>query len=188
MNLSGQLTAHPCTESSGVALNSGPALQREWYALYTRSHQERMVKTQLDGREVENFLPTFEKVSQWKDRKKLIQMPLFPGYLFVRIPLVRRLEVLKAYGVVQLVGNSTGPVPIPDDQVASVRMFVEVGLKCDPHPYVKVGRKARIKEGPLAGFEGVLVRKKSKSLFVLSVDLIQRSVSVELGSWQVDPA
>lgn len=147
-----------------------------------------MEKTQLDGKQVENFLPTFEKMSQWKDRKKLIQMPLLPGYLFVKISLLRRLEVLKAYGAVQLVGNSAGPVPIPEEQITSVRTFVEVSLKCDPYPYLKVGKKAKIKEGPLAGLEGILIRNKSKSLFVLSVDLIQRSVSVELGIWLIEPA
>jgi transcription antitermination factor NusG len=157
----------------------------EWYAVYTRSHQERLVKTQLDGRGVEAFLPAYEKTSQWKDRKKVIQMPLFPGYLFVKILSVRRIEVLKAYGVVRIVGNSTGPMPIPEEQVATVRRFVEVGLKCDPHPYLKIGKKVRIKEGPLEGLQGILVRKKNRSLFVISVEMIQRSVSVELEGWKI---
>ena len=187
MNTFTQEKIHRDSGNRELCLNPA-ALECKWYAVYTRSHQERMVKTQLDGRGVENFLPTYEKISQWKDRKKLIQVPLFPGYLFVKIALVNRLEVLKAYGAVQIVGNSTGPVPIAEEQLASVRTFVEVGLKCDPHPYLKLGKKAKIKEGPLAGFEGILVRKKSKSLFVLSVDLIQRSVSVELGSWLIEPA
>lgn len=187
MNTLSQLKHPSPLESTRTRMNHA-ALEPEWYAVYTRSHQERMVKTQLDGKGVENFLPTYERISQWKDRKKLIQVPLFPGYLFVKIALVKRLEVLKAYGAVQIVGNSTGPLPVPEDQIATVRTFVEVGLKCDPHPYLKVGKKAKIKEGPLAGFEGILVRKKSKSLFVLSVDLIQRSVSVELGSWLIEPA
>jgi transcriptional antiterminator NusG len=185
MNLFGQLKIDSRLEKT--CLNQ-VALEPEWYAVYTRSHQERLVKSQLDGKGVENFLPTYERISQWKDRKKLIQVPLFPGYLFVKIALVKRLEVLKAYGAVQIVGNSTGPLPVPEEQVARVRTLVQFGLKCDPHPYLKVGKKARIKEGPLAGFEGILVRKKSRSLFVLSVDLIQRSVSVQLGSWLVEPA
>ena len=174
-----QPQAHCGSEYGGRDQNH-PDLLPEWYAVYTRCHQERVVKTQLDGRGVENFLPTYEKTSQWKDRKKLIQMPLFPGYLFVKILAMRRLEVLKAYGVVQIVGNSTGPMPIPEEQVASVRTFVEVGLKCDPHPYLKIGKKVRITEGPLEGLQGILVRKKNRSLFVISVEMIQRSVSVEL--------
>jgi len=187
MNVHSQLNNHSRPESSRTCFTQ-IGLEPKWYAVYTRSHQERMVKSQLDGRGVENFLPTYERISQWKDRKKLIKVPLFPGYLFVKIAPVNRLEVLKAYGAVQIVGNSTGPLSIPEEQVASVRKFVDVGLKCDPHPYLKVGKKAKIKEGPLAGFAGILVRKKSKSLFVLSVDLIQRSVSVELGSWLIEPA
>jgi transcription antitermination factor NusG len=183
--MSRQLNLGADTYRNGACLNFS-GLQSEWYAVYTRSHQERMVKTQLEGRGVENFLPSFEKVSQWKDRRKLIQLPLFPGYLFVKIPLVRRVEVLKAYGAVQLVGNSAGPLPIPEEEVARVKRFVEVGLKCDPHPYLKIGKKVRITEGPLEGLEGILVRTKNRSLFVISVEMIQRSVSVELEGWKIE--
>jgi hypothetical protein len=95
MNTLSELKDHSHPESNRIPLNAG-LVESEWYAVYTRSHQERRVKTQLDGKEVENFLPTFEKISQWKDRKKPIQLPLFPGYLFVKISLLRRLEVLKA--------------------------------------------------------------------------------------------
>jgi len=184
MNALSQPEVHSSSEYSWRDQNQATLLP-EWYAVYTRSHQERAVKTQLDGRGVENFLPSYEKTSQWKDRKKLIQMPLFPGYLFVRILSVRRLEVLKAYGVVQILGNSTGPMPIPEEQMASVKRFVEVGLKCDPHPYLKIGKKVRITEGPLEGLQGILVRKKNRSLFVISVEMIQRSVSVELEGWKI---
>ena len=110
---------------------------------------------------------------------------MFPGYLFVKILLVRRLEVLKAYGAVQIVGNSTGPLPIPENQVASVRTFVDTGLKCDPHPYLKIGKKVRITEGPLEGLQGIVLRKKNRSLFVISVEMIQRSVAVELEGWKI---
>jgi len=169
----------------GAGDQTHASLLPEWFAVYTRSHQERMVKTQLVGRGVETFLPTYEKTSQWKDRRKLIQVPLFPGYVFVKILSVRRLEVLKAYGVVRIVGNSTGPMPIPEEQVATVKRFVEVGLKCDPHPYLKIGKTVRITEGPLEGLQGILVRKKNRSLFVVSVEMIQRSVSVELEGWKI---
>lgn len=185
MNVLSQLKVHSPPENGNTCLNRA-ALEPEWYAVYTRSRQERMVKTQLEGRGVENFLPSYEKVSQWKDRRKLVQWPLFPGYLFVKIPLVRRLEVLTAYGAVQLVGNSTGPLPIPEEQVARVKRFVGVGLKCDPHPYLRIGKKVRITDGPLEGLEGMLVRTKSRSLFVVSVEMIQRSVSVELEGWKIE--
>jgi len=179
-----QPNAQLCYET-GAGDQRDASLLPEWFAVYTRSHQERMVKTQLVGGGVETFLPTYEKISQWKDRRKLIQMPLFPGYVFVKILSVRRLEVLKANGVVRIVGNSTGPMPIPEEQVASVKRFVEVGLKCDPHPYLKIGKNVRITEGPLEGLQGILVRKKNRSLFVISVEMIQRSVSVELEGWKI---
>jgi len=187
MNALTQPKAQPCYET-GAGDQRDTSLLPEWFAVYTRSHQERTVKTQLVGRGVETFLPTYEKTSQWKDRRKLIQMPLFPGYVFVKILSVRRLEVLKAYGVVSMVGNSTGPMPIPEEQVASVRRFAEVGLKCDPHPYLKIGKRVRITEGPLEGLQGILVRKKNRSLFVISVEMIQRSVSVELEGWKISAA
>ena len=180
-----QLKVRSIPENSSSCLDHD-GCEPKWYALYTRSHQERMVKTQLDGRGVENFLPTYDRTSQWKDRKKQLQVPLFPSYLFVKIALLQRLEVLKSYGAVQLVGISTGPLPIPEEQVTRVKKFVEVGLKCDPHPYLKVGKKVRITEGPLEGLEGMLVRTKSRSLFVVSVEMIQRSVSIELEGWKIE--
>jgi transcription antitermination factor NusG len=157
-----------------------------WYAVYTRSRQENVVKNQLDGKEVENFLPFYERVSQWKDRKKQIKLPLFPGYLFVRIDPRERLQVLKTVGVVCLVGNNGLPLPIPEEQIQSVQMLLENRLKFDPHPYLGVGKRVRIIEGPLSGVEGILFRKKNRSCLIVSVDMIQRSVSVELESWKVE--
>lgn len=157
-----------------------------WYAVYTRSRQERVVKDQLDGKAIENFLPTYEKISQWKDRRKAIQWPLFPGYLFVRISPWERLEVLKTHGTVCIVSNGTQLLPIPDKQIEDIRNFIEKGLKVDPYPYLRVGHRVRIKEGPLRDIEGILVRKKNKSLLVVTVELIQRSVSVELEGWKIE--
>ncbi len=157
-----------------------------WYAVYTKSRHEQMVKRQLDSKGIEGFLPVFSKVSQWRDRKKTIQVPLFPGYLFVRIPIVTRLHVLTAFGVVALVGDGCAPLPIPDEQITNIQKFLDTGLKYDPHPYLKVGQRVRILEGPLSGVEGILTRKKNLSRLVLSVDLIQRSVCVEIDSWKVE--
>ena len=159
-----------------------------WYAVYTRSRQEKVVKKQLDSKGIENFLPLYERVSQWKDRKKCIQWPLFPGYLFVRRLARERLEVLKAFGAVSIVSIGAYPIAIPEDQIAGIQTFISRGLKLDPHPYLKIGNRARIKEGPLCGIEGILVRKKNKSCLVLSIDLIQRSVSVEIESWKIEAA
>jgi len=157
-----------------------------WFALYTRSRHEIVVKSQLDGKGIENFLPVFTRVSRWKDRKKLITLPLFPGYLFVHILLKDRLDVLKAFGSVGLVGDGQKPLAIPEDQIHRIQSFVEYGLRCDPHPYLKTGHRVRITEGPFKGIEGILARKKKRDILVVSIDLIQRAVSVEIESWKLE--
>jgi transcription termination/antitermination protein NusG len=168
------------------ALTSCDAQMLAWYAVYTRSRQENVVKNQLDGKEIENFLPLYERVSHWKDRKKRIKFPLFPGYLFVRIDPRERLQVLKTVGVVCLVGSNGLLLPIPEEQILSVQMLLENRLKFDPHPYLTVGKRVRITDGPLIGIEGILSCKKNRSCLIVSVDMIQRSVSVELESWKVE--
>ncbi len=157
-----------------------------WYAVYTRSRFEQVVKKQLDFKGINSFLPLYSKISQWKDRRKEVSWPLFPGYLFVQIAASERLDVQKSVGVVNIVGNGEGPLEVSEQQITAIRTFIETGLKYDPHPYLKVGKKVRVTEGPLAGLEGILVRKKNRSLFVISVEMIQRSVSVELESWKIE--
>jgi transcription antitermination factor NusG len=158
-----------------------------WYAVYTRSRHEQMVKNQLDGKGIENFLPFHMKVSQWKDRKKQIHVPLFPGYLFVKMFLRDRVEVLKTFGAVNVVGDGSSPVPIPEPTIRSVQAFMEKGLRYNPHPYLCIGNRIRIVEGPLIGLEGILLRKDNKDRLVLSVDLIQRSISIEIDRWKIEP-
>ena len=159
-----------------------------WYAVYTRSRFEQVVQRQLDLKEINSFLPLYSRISQWKDRKREVYLPLFPGYLFVQIDASKRLVVRKTVGVVNIVGNADGPLEVSEQQIVAIRTFIEKGLRCDPHPYLKVGKKVRVSEGPLAGLEGLLVRKKNRSLFVISVEMIQRSVSVELESWKIESA
>jgi transcription antitermination factor NusG len=166
--------------------NSYTMLSPSWFAVYTRSRHEQAVKRQLDGKGIEGFLPTYTRVSQWKDRTKRLELPLFPGYLFVRIPPVSRTEVLKAFGVVSLVGDGCAPLPVPEEQILNIHRLLEAGLKYDPHPYIQIGHRVRIANGPLTGIEGILSRKKNRSRLVVSVDLIGRSVSVEIDSWKVD--
>ncbi len=166
---------------------AGRCLCPAWYAVYTRSRHEQVVKRQLDGKGIENFLPFHLKVSQWKDRKKQIQLPLFPGYLFARILLRNRVEVLKTFGAVSIVGDGSCPLPIPELTILSIQAFIERGLRYDPHPYLAIGNRVRIVEGPLLGLEGILVRMDNKDRLVLSVDLIQRSISVEIDTWKIEP-
>jgi transcription termination/antitermination protein NusG len=165
---------------------SDPDCKSFWYALYTRSRHEQLVKKQLDHKGIVNFLPLYAKMSQWKDRKKEIRLPLFPGYVFVKIVVQERMEVLKSFGAVHIVGDGCTPLPIEDEQIENMRSFVERGLRCNPHPYLAVGNRVRIHDGPLRGFEGILIRMKNRDRFVLSVDLIQRSISVEIDCSKIE--
>ena len=176
------------TESAAARSFNGLSLvhcQPCWYALYTRSRHEQVVREQLDGKGIENFLPCCTKLSHWKDRKKKIQVPLFPGYVFVKILVHDRFEVLKSFGAVRLVGEGYTPIPIPEEQILNIQTFVEKGLKYDPRPYLRVGNKVRILDGPLSGIEGILIRKKNQERLVVSIDLIQRSISDEMDSWNI---
>jgi transcriptional antiterminator NusG len=165
---------------------AGESHDHSWYAVYTKSRHEQLVRKQLEGKGIANFLPVYEKTSQWKDRTKRITLPLFPGYLFVKILWHERLEVLKAFGVVHIVGDGYHPQPIPEEQILNILAFRDNGFNYESHPYLNEGNKIRIVDGPLAGLEGILVRKKNQSRLVVSVDLIQRSVSVEIDSWKIE--
>lgn len=159
-----------------------------WYAAYTRANHEKRVADQLAERGVENFLPQYESVRKWKDRKVRLQMPLFPGYVFVHLALQNRLRVLQVPGVACLVGFAGRPVAVPEEEFARIRGFLNKGLRAAPHRYLTVGRRVRVTNGPLQGLEGVLLRRKNKTRFVLSFELIMRSVAVEIDEADVEAA
>jgi len=129
---------------------------------------------------VEHFLPLYESVRIWKDRRVKLQLPLFPGYVFVRLALRDRLRVLQVPSVVRLVGFNGHPAALPDREIEALRASVAMQLRAEPHPYLTVGRRVRIKSGPLAGVEGILTRKKNAFRVVLSLDFILRSAAVEV--------
>jgi transcription antitermination factor NusG len=153
-----------------------------WYAVCTRSRHEKRVAGQLDDRSIAFFLPMYQTVRRWADRTKQVTLPFFPGYLFVRIPLNERLRVLRLPGVVRFVGFDSSPVPVPDIEIETLQNAMKSQMSIDPHPYLKVGCRVRIKSGPLQGAEGILKRKKGVMRLVLSLDLIMRSVSVEVNA------
>lgn len=156
------------------------AAQTRWYAVYTCANHEKRVADQFAGRGVEHFLPQYESVRRWKDRKVRLQLPLFPGYLFVHMAAQERLRVLQVPGVVQLVGFNGSPTPMPEEDLERVREFLGEGLRAEPHPYLRAGRRARVVRGPLAGIEGIILRRKNRSCLVLSFNLIQRSMAIEM--------
>ncbi len=153
-----------------------------WYAVYTSANHEKRVQMQLQERSVESLLPLYEERRRWKDRTKRLQLPIFPGYVFVRLALRDRLQVLRIPGVARLVGFNGDPVPLPESDVEALRKVLAGPLRVLPHPYLTVGRRVRITAGPLQGLEGVLVRKKKISRVVVSIHLISRSACAEVNS------
>jgi transcription termination/antitermination protein NusG len=159
----------------------------EWFAIWTRSRHEKMVRDQLAQRHVEVFLPTITRWSRWKDRKKAIDWPLFPGYCFARFDCSDRLPILKCDGVVTIVGSDGLPSPIPAIEIDSIRQLIESELSFDPCPLIKEGMMAEVKSGPLKGVVGRLIRKGARARLILSVDLIGQAVSVEVDAADVKP-
>ena len=156
-----------------------------WYALWTRSRHEQVVREQLERKHIEAFLPTVIKWSRWKDRKKKIDWPLFPGYCFARFDVHERLPVLKCAGVVNIISFEGEPAPIPEHEIDGIRQLVESDLAYDPCPLIKEGMMVEVVHGPLRGVIGRLVRKNEKARLVLSVDLIGQAVSVEVDAADV---
>jgi transcription antitermination factor NusG len=156
-----------------------------WFAIWTRSRHEQVVREQLERKGLETFLPTILKWSRWKDRKKQIEWPLFPGYCFAKFPAVDRLPVLKCTGVVNIVSFDGEPAPIPDSEIVAIRTLVESELAYDPCPLIHEGDMVEVTHGPLKGVVGRLVRKGSHARLVLSVELIGQGVSVEVDAADV---
>jgi transcription antitermination factor NusG len=170
-------------------MNKTDTLPLRWYAIHVRSRHEFQIFDRLKLKGIEAFLPTVEKLRKWKDRKKLVTFPLFPGYLFVRITkdAQNMLEVLKIKGVVNIICTLPGePAPIPDEQVAALKTLVENGEELDPYPYLTEGQNVRIIKGPMASIEGILVEKLDKHFLVLSVDVLQQGVALTINAAEVE--
>jgi len=156
-----------------------------WYALWTRSRHEQVVRQQLEQKRIESFLPTVTKWSHWKDRKKQIDWPLFPGYCFARFNAAERLPILKCTGVVSIISFEGEPAAIPEHEIDGIRQLVESELAYDSCPMIKEGMMVEVTHGPLKGVIGRLVRKGAHARLILSVDLIGQAVSVEVDAGDV---
>jgi transcription antitermination factor NusG len=156
-----------------------------WFAIWTKSRHEQVVRSQLEQKSIEAFLPTVARWSRWKDRKKKIDWPLFPGYCFARFDPRERLQVLKCGGVVSIVSIEGEPALIPDYEILGIRQLVESDLAYDPCPLIREGMLVEVSHGPLKGVVGRLTRKNEKARLVLSVDLIGQAVSVEVDAADV---
>jgi transcription antitermination factor NusG len=160
--------------------------ERHWYAAYTCAKHEKRVGAELHTRSVEHFLPLYSSTRHWKDRRVTLELPLFPGYIFVRIALRDRMQVLQIPSVVRLVGFNGLPTPLLDTEMEIMRSGFSNRLRAEPHPFLTVGRRVRITNGPFAGLEGILKRKKGNLRVVLSLDLIQESVALEVDQTELE--
>ncbi len=154
--------------------------QPGWYALYTRHQHEKVVANTLSTKGFQVFLPLCEVVHQWKDREKHVSLPLFPCYVFLHTALDQGIEVLRTPGVYQFVGFGGAPSAIPVEEIAALQRTIGASVAVEPYPFLQSGDRVRVKHGALAGVEGILVRHKNQCRLVLSVEILQRSVAVEM--------
>jgi len=165
---------------------AGPETSPRWFALYTTPRHEKHVSEMLAQRQIETFLPLYRTTRQWKKSRPVdLELPLFPTYVFVRIAREARGAVLSMQGVLSIVGSGREPWPVPDPDIEAIRLGLQMG-KIEPHPYLTVGERVRIKAGVMTGVEGILVRKKNDLRVVLSLDAIMRSVAVEVDADDIE--
>jgi transcription antitermination factor NusG len=176
-------------DRAAVLSATGPSQSqdaRRWFAVYTCAQHERRVEKHFVQRDIDAFLPLYDSLRPWKDRRMRLKLPVFPGYVFVRIMLADRLRVLQTPSVVRLVSFSGQPQPVPERDIELLRSGIAKALRIEPHPFLTVGSRVRIARGPLEGAEGILVRRKNICRVVLSLDLIARSAAVEVDSGDIE--
>jgi transcription antitermination factor NusG len=175
--------------SSSVVL-SVPDTEVRWYAIRTRSRHEKVVVSELVARGIPVFLPLVKSVRQWSDRRTEVELPLFPGYAFARVSYASpdRLRVLQSNGVVSFVGPNAAAASIPDEQIETIRTLVGGNVPVKDHPFLKVGQRIRVRGGSLNGVEGMLVAVNGVRSLVISVEPIQRSLSIDLDGYEVEAA
>jgi len=173
-------TISPATSVDGEAAR--------WYAIRTRSRHEKVAARELELQSITVFLPLIGSMRQWSDRRTKVEMPLFPGYAFVRVGYLSpdRVRVLRTTGVVSFVGQNPAGTWIPDEQIASIRTILERGVPVKEHPFLNVGQRVRVQSGSLSGVEGILVAVKGARTLVISVEPIQRSLCISLDDYQIE--
>jgi transcription termination/antitermination protein NusG len=157
-----------------------PYSQPSWYAAYTIVRHEKRVAAYLQGIGAESFLPLYVATHHWNRRLVRVELPLFPGYVFVRIALADQLRVLRAPSVLYLVGTKSKPEPVADHQVESIRECLTRRLSAEPIEYLGTGRRVRVVAGPLSGLEGVIARQNSGARLIVSIDIIRRSIAINI--------
>ncbi|MFZ3213889.1 MAG: UpxY family transcription antiterminator [Terriglobales bacterium] len=164
------------------------AVDKKWYAVHTRSRHEKVVAAQLRGHGVDTYLPLVEEIHRWSDRRKRVQVPLFPGYAFIHAgdSAETMATVAQVASAVGIVGAHPGGSPIPDEEIATVHRLLSHNIPCVNHPFLEVGQRVRIRGGALDGVEGTLLARKGESCLVVSIELIQRSLAVPIEGYDVE--
>jgi transcription antitermination factor NusG len=176
--------AKPCLISEEVG---NEAFRAQWFAVWTLPRYEKRVANRLADRDLECFLPVYVQERQWKKRSpEVVEMPLFPTYLFVKLARNDRGSVLSTTGVLSIIGNGKYALPVPDAEIEAIRAGL-THQSVEPHRYLELGENVRVRNGPLAGCQGLLVRAKGQCRVVLSVGLIRQSISVEVDRCDLDP-
>jgi transcription antitermination factor NusG len=184
-NLYQVLDASPDVTRSWVASEDKP-----WFAIQTRPRHEKSVTAGLQEKGIKVFLPLLSENHRWSDRCRVVDVPLFPSYVFIQTAdtPATRILVLRTLGVVQFVGVRGAGIPIPDEQIESVRIVLEHGIRFTPFPYLNVGQRVRIRGGSLEGVQGILLGMNGDQSLIISVELIQRSLAIRVAGYQVEPA
>jgi transcription antitermination factor NusG len=176
------------TQVSSAEVSFAPAtVSPGWYAAYTHARHEKKVALQLEERRIEHFLPVYRSVRRWKDRRKELDLVLFPGYVFVRLALADRLRVLQLPGVVRFVSFNGQPAALPGGEIEALRNGLAQGMRAEHHPFLTIGRRVKVTHGPMAGAQGILLRAKNNCRIVISIDAIMRSIAVEINEEDVTP-
>lgn len=186
-----------CSEVENVALGSVtgtvdypmriPIADRSWYAVSVHPRHEKQIAQMCQARGVDYLLPLYSSLRRWKDRRKRLDMVLFPGYIFVNLALSERLRVLVLPGVARFVSFRGQPSVVPEHEIKALGLGTASGLSLQPHPYLQEGRFVRVRNGPMAGVEGILVRRKDRFRVVISINLIKRSVAAEVDVGDIEP-
>jgi transcription antitermination factor NusG len=172
---------------SEISAEVGAEAKEAWCALYTRHQHEKAVAEMLSAKGFQVFLPLYRSMRRWHDRKKMLALPLFPCYVFVRGGVRRRLQIVTTPGVHMIVCVGDQVATIPEHEIESLRKTIDGDYCVEPHPFLKCGERVRVKHGALEGVEGVLVRKKNLCRLILSVNMLAQSVSVEIDASEVEP-
>ncbi len=171
-----------------IGQSAEPVAVGNWYALYTCPRHEKLVAEQIKRRSFTCFLPVYRSVRRWKDRRKELELALFPGYVFVQMDLQKKVKVLEVPGAVRLVSFNGQPAALPASEIETLKNRLSGARGVEPHPYLRAGHRVRVRSGAMQGLEGIIVRRKDRCRIVFSIDLLKRSVAVEVDEADVEAA